>query len=43
MFKRTVWLDADLRNELMMIYSEDLASTGFNVSDLTEGGPHAPD
>jgi hypothetical protein len=43
MFKRMVWLDADLRNELMIIYSEDLASTGFNVSDLTEGGSHAPD
>ena len=38
MFKRMVWLDADLRNELMIIYSEDLSATGFRVSDLTKGG-----
>lgn len=41
MFKRMVWLDADLRNELMIIYSEALAPTGFSASDLTQGGPHA--
>jgi len=41
MFKRMVWLDADLRNELMVIYSEDLTPTGFSVSDLTKGGIHA--
>ena len=41
MFKRMVWLDADLRNELMIIYSEALVSTGFSASDLTKGGPHA--
>ena len=41
MFKRMVWLDADLRNELMIIYSEALAPTGFSASDLTKGGPHA--
>jgi len=39
MFKRLVWLDADLRNELMIIYSEDLTPTGYRPSDLTEGGP----
>ena len=41
MFKRMVWLDADLRNELMIIYSEALAPTGFSASDLTKGGSHA--
>jgi hypothetical protein len=40
MFKRMVWLDHDLRNELMIIYSEDLAPTGFSVSDLTKRGPY---
>jgi len=39
MTKRMVWLDADLRNELMIIYSEILGSTGYRVSDLTEDGP----
>ena len=41
MFKRLVWLDPDLRNELMIIYSEDLTPTGFRATDLTEGGPAA--
>jgi hypothetical protein len=41
MTKRMVWLDADLRNELMIIYSEILDPTGYRVSDLTEGGPSA--
>ena len=41
MFKRMVWLDANLRNELMIIYSEDLSPTGFRVSDLTKGGSDA--
>jgi hypothetical protein len=41
MFKRMVWLDADLRNELMIIYSEDLAPSGFRLPDLAQGGPHA--
>jgi hypothetical protein len=41
MFKRMVWLDPDLRNELMIIYSEDLGSTGFRIEDLAKGGPHA--
>jgi len=40
MFKRMVWLDADLRNELMIIYSEDLAPSGFRLPDLIKGGPH---
>lgn len=41
MFKRLVWLDADLRNELMIIYSEDLSLIGFRAADLAEGGSHA--
>jgi len=41
MFKRLVWLDPDLRNELMIIYSEDLRPTGFRAAELTEGGPQA--
>ena len=34
MFKRMVWLDTDMRNELMIIYSEDLNSIGLSISDL---------
>lgn len=41
MFKRLVWLDTDRRNELMIIYSETLDTTGYRPSDLTEGGPAA--
>jgi hypothetical protein len=41
MFHRMVWLDADLRNELMIIYSEVLDPTGYRLSDLAEGGPAA--
>jgi hypothetical protein len=41
MFRRLVWLDADLRNELMIIYSEDLRSTGLRAADLAEGGKNA--
>ena len=41
MTKRMVWLDAALRNELMIIYSEILDPTGYRVSDLTEGGTSA--
>jgi len=41
MSKRMVWLDAALRNELMIIYSEILDPTGYRVADLTEGGPSA--
>ena len=38
MFKRLVWLDTSLRNELMIIYSEGLASTGHKIADLSKGG-----
>jgi hypothetical protein len=38
MFKRLVWLDADLRNELMIIYSENLSLSGLRISDLNRGG-----
>jgi len=31
-------LDAKKRKELMIIYGEDLASTGFTAADLREGG-----
>ena len=41
MSHRMVWLDADLRNELMIIYSELLEVTGYSLSDLTEGSPAA--
>lgn len=41
MFRRMVWLDENLRNELMIIYSEDLSPTEFRVADLTEGGSQA--
>lgn len=37
MFKRLVWLESDLRDELMIIYSEDLRPTGLRISDLREG------
>ena len=41
MSKRMVWLDAALRNELLIIYSEILEPTGYHASDLSEGGPSA--
>ncbi|MDQ3004241.1 MAG: hypothetical protein M3R47_02475 [Chloroflexota bacterium] len=41
MFKRLVWLDADLRNELMIIYSENLVLTGHKIGDLSKGGRSA--
>jgi hypothetical protein len=31
-------LDAQKRRELMVIYSEDVASTGFSAEELREGG-----
>lgn len=31
-------LDASTRKELMIIYGEDLAATGFTASELSEGG-----
>jgi hypothetical protein len=41
MSHRMVWLDADQRNELMIIYSEVLDATGYRPSDLVEQGPAA--
>jgi hypothetical protein len=41
MSHRMVWLDADLRNELMIIYSEVLDTTGYRLADVVEGGPAA--
>ncbi len=41
MYHRMVWLDADLRNELMIIYWEALDATGYRLADLAEGGPAA--
>jgi hypothetical protein len=40
-FKRFVWLDPDQRNELMIIYSEDLSSLGYRMADLTKTGSAA--
>ena len=31
-------LDKEKRKELMVIYSEDVAKTGFTAADLQEGG-----
>jgi hypothetical protein len=36
-YHRMVWLDANLRNELMIMYGETLAATGYR----TKGGPAA--
>lgn len=41
LFHRLVWLDADRRNELMIIYLEGLEGTGYRLADLAEGGPAA--
>jgi hypothetical protein len=41
MFHRMVWLDADLRNELMIIYAEALDPTGYRLADISEGGQAA--
>ncbi|MGE5376383.1 MAG: hypothetical protein ACM3XO_15095 [Bacteroidota bacterium] len=38
---RLFWLDADLRNELMIIYWEALDFTGYRLADIAEGGPAA--
>jgi hypothetical protein len=43
MFKRLVWLDEDLRNELMIIYAEALDPTGDHLPDVAEGGPASTD
>ena len=40
-FHRLVWLDADLRNELMIMYWEALDATGYRLPDVAEGGPAA--
>ncbi len=42
MAQRLVHLpDAEKRKELMIIYAEDLAPTGYTVADLKESGPKA--
>lgn len=41
MSHRMVWLDADLRNELMIIYSEVLDATGYRLVDVAEDDPSA--
>ena len=41
MYHRMVWLDAELRNELMIIYCEVLDATGYRLSDVAEGAPAA--
>jgi hypothetical protein len=41
MYHRLVWLDANLRNELMIIYWEALDGTGYRLADLADGGPAA--
>jgi hypothetical protein len=41
MSHRMVWLDEARRNELMIIYSENLDPTGYRLYDIAEGGPAA--
>ena len=42
MAHRMIWLDGDLRNELMIIYWEPLVdSTRYRLSDVAEGGSAA--
>ena len=41
MAHRMVWLDAELRNELMIIYWEALDATGYWLAEIAEGGPTA--
>lgn len=41
MAHRIIWLDADRRNELMIIYWEVLDATGYRLSDIGEGGTAA--
>lgn len=38
MLERLVWLDTDLRNELMIIYAEVLRPTGFQAAELSSSG-----
>jgi hypothetical protein len=40
-YHRMVWLEADLRNELMIIYSEVMDTTRYRLSDIAEGSPAA--
>ena len=39
MFHRMVWLAADLRHELMIIYWEALDAAGYRLADIAEEGP----
>ena len=41
MFERMFWLDSTRRNELMIIYSEDLDPTGHTIADLGKDGTSA--
>jgi hypothetical protein len=41
MAHRLVWLDAELRNELMIIYWEALDAAGYRLADIAEEGPKA--
>ena len=41
MAHRMFWLDASLRNKLMIIYWEGLDATGYHLSEVAEGGPAA--
>lgn len=36
LFKRLVWLDRAKRNELMLIYSEDLKTLGFEMAEVAK-------
>ena len=40
---RMVWLDTELRNELMIIYSEKIDPSRFRAAELMEQGPDAPE
>jgi hypothetical protein len=41
MAQRLFWLDANLRNKLMIIYWEALDATGYRLADIAQGGPAA--
>ena len=41
MAHRMFWVDAELRNELMIIYWEVLDATGYRLAEIAEGGPAA--
>jgi hypothetical protein len=40
-YHRMFWLDADRRNELMIIYWEALDTKGYRIADLAGGDPFA--